>query len=129
MKKTIKIYIILTLLTLGSLGCSNNSTQNTLLDISSVIENPTEGKEVTLQGKIVGKIEKCHVFTDGTDKILVHFKDEELSYDPNTTVEISGTIERGIMPGMHHFRGKNHGVIPMDTMIMVSQLQVITAKE
>lgn len=129
MKNTFKLYLVLTLLAFSSLSCSNNSTQKVLLNVSSVIENPTEGKEVTLQGKIVGKIEKCHVFTDGTNKILVHFKDEELSYDPNTTVEISGTIEHGIMPGMHHFRGKHHGNIPMDTMIMVNKLQVITAKK
>ena len=89
MKNTLKISIILTLLTFGSLGCSSNSTEKALLDVSS----------------------------------------EELAYDPNNTVEISGIIEHGVMPGMHHFQAKHHSDISMDTMIMVSQLQLITAQE
>ena len=133
MRNTFKIYTILTLLHFSFLGCSTTVTKKTPLnvsDVSSVIENPTPGQEVTLQGKIIGKIEKCHIFTDGTNKILIHFKDEklnkELAYDPDTMVEISGMVERGVMPGMHHFEGGHHGNIPMDTMIMVHQFQTIS---
>lgn len=133
MKNTFKIYTILALLSFSFLGCSSTVTKTTPLnvsDVSSVVENSTPGQEVTLQGKIIGKIEKCHIFTDGTNKILIHFKDEksnkELAYDPNSTVEISGIVESGIMPGMHHFGGGEHGNIPMDTMIMVHQFQTVS---
>ena len=133
MKNALKIYIVWALLSLNFLGCSSNVTEETSLDVSSVpsvVKNLTPGKEITLQGKIIGKIEECYIFTDGTNKILVHFKDEELNkelaYDPDTMVEISGIVERGIMPGMHHFEGEHHGDISMDTMIMVHQFQTIS---
>ena len=133
MNNTVKIYTILILLSFSFLGCSKTLNQKTSLDVSSVIENPTSGKEVTLQGKIIGQIEECHIFTDGTDKILIHFKDKELDkklvYDPDTVVEISGVVELGTMPAMHHFEGGHHHDISMDTMIMVKNLQVVTANQ
>ena len=129
MKNIQKIGFILTLVALISVGCSSSLSPKVLSDLPSILENSISGKEVTLRGKIVGKIEECHIFTDGHHEILVHFEDEELSYNPDTMVEISGTVEKGIMPGMHHFEGGHHGNISMDTMIMVNQFQVITAKE
>ena len=133
MNNTLKIYTILALLSFSFSSCSGIVTKKTPLnasDVSSVVENPTPGQEVTLQGKIIGKIEKCHIFTDGTDKILIHFKDEklnkELAYDPDKRVEISGMVESGVMPGMHHFEGEHYGNISMDTMIMVHQFQTIS---
>ena len=129
MKNIQKIGFVLTLVALTSVGCSSSLSPKVLSDLPSILENPISGKEVTLRGKIVGQIEECHIFTDGSNKILVHFKDEELSYNPDTMVEISGTVEKGIMPGMHHFEGGHHGNISMDTMIMVNQLQVINAKQ
>ena len=125
-----KICTILTLVAISSVsswGCSSTSSQQELSDVSSVLESPVAGKEVTLQGKIIGQMEDCHIFTDGTSKILLHFKDENLSYEPNTTVKISGVVEQGVMPGMHHFEGGHHHDISMDTMIMVKNLQVIAA--
>ena len=129
MKNIQKIGFILTLVALTSVGCSSSLSPKVLSDLPSILDNPISGKEVTLRGKIVGQIEECHIFTDGSNKILVHFEDEELSYNPDTMVEISGTVEKGIMPGMHHFQGGHHGNISMDTMIMVNQLQVISAKQ
>ena len=129
MKKIQKIGFILTLVALSSVGCSSFFSPKVSSDLPSILENPISGKEVTLRGKIVGKMEECYIFTDGSNKILIHFKDEELSYNPDTMVEISGTVEKGVMPGMHHFEGGHHGNISMDTMIMVNQFQVITAKE
>ena len=98
MKKIQKIGFILTLVALSSVGCSSFFSPKVSSDLPSILENPISGKEVTLRGKIVGKMEECYIFTDGSNKILIHFKDEELSYNP-------------------------------DTMIMVNQFQVITAKE
>ena len=129
MKNIQKIGFILTLVALTSVGCSSFLSPKVLSDVPSILDNPISGKEVTLRGRIVGKIEECHIFTDGSNKILIHFEDEELSYNPETMVEISGTVEKGIMPGMHHFEGGHHGNIFMDTMIMVNQFQEITAKE
>ncbi len=129
MKNIQKIGFVLTLVALTSVGCSSSLSPKVLSDLPSILENPISGKEVTLRGKIVGQIEECHIFTDGSNKILVHSKDEELSYNPDTMVEISGTVEKGIMPGMHHFEGGHHGNISLDTMIMVNQFQVISAKQ
>ena len=129
MKNIQKIGLILTLVVFSSVGCSSSSFPKISSDLPSILENPISGKEVTLRGKIVGKIEECHIFTDGSNKILIHFEDEKLSYNPDTMVEISGTVEKGIMPGMHHFEGGHHGNMSMDTMIMVNKFQVITAKE
>ncbi|MGK7950414.1 MAG: hypothetical protein AB4368_16920 [Xenococcaceae cyanobacterium] len=129
MKIIQKISFILTLLALSSVGFSSFSSAQVLSNIPLILENYISGEEVILQGKIVGKIEECYIFTDGLNKILIHFKDETLAYNPDIMVEISGTVEKVIMPGMHHFEGGHHGNISMDTMIMVDKFQVISTKK
>ena len=124
-----KVLTLLTLVTFSSVGCSSAVTQNTFSDVSSVLENSVAGKEVTLTGNIIGKIEECHIFTDGNSNILVHFEDEDLAYNPDTMVEISGIIHDGVMPGMHHFEGEHHSDISMDKMIMVKEFQVIATSK
>lgn len=134
--KNIKIICtIFALLAVNSIVVPKVLAQTKLSDFSSVVENPVEGKEVTLRGKIIESIEDCYVFTDGTNKILVHFEDEEYSYDPNTEVEISGIVQEHTSHDGEHFEAGNHDHdhdhedISMDTMIMVNEIQVITANE
>lgn len=129
MKNIQKICTILTLVAFNSLGCFSALAQTVSSDLSSVLENPVTGQEVTLRGKFVGTVEDCHVFSDGTNKILVEFEEEELSYNPDNTVEISGTVQHGVMHEAHSVEEGHYDNVAMDTVIMVNQLKVITANE
>ena len=106
-----------------------NSGQEALSNLSSIIENPVIGEKVTLQGRVIGEMEDCHIFTDGKNKIMVHFEDENISYAPSTVVEISGTIKESVMAQAHHFAKEEHQNIPTDTMIMVNTIEVISSLE
>ncbi len=106
---------------------SSASSEQVSSDISSIIENPVVGTKVTLQGKIVEQMEDRYIFTDGNNKILIDFEDENLSYDPNTMVEISGTVEQGMTHESDDFEAGHDQDASMDTMIMVNQIEVIAS--
>ncbi|MDJ0531059.1 MAG: hypothetical protein QNJ70_00975 [Xenococcaceae cyanobacterium MO_207.B15] len=106
-----------------------DSGKEALSNVSSIIENPVVGEKVTLQGRVIGEMEDCHIFTDGKNKIMVHFEDENISFDPSNVVEISGTIKEGVMAHAHHFAKEEHQNISTDTMIMVNTIEVISSIE
>ena len=105
------------------------SSEEVSSDISSIIENPVVGTKVTLRGKIVEQMEDRYIFTDGNNKILIDFEDENLSYDPNTMVEISGTVEQGMTHESDNFEAGEDQDASMDTMIMVNQMEVIASSK
>ncbi len=98
-------------------------------DFSAVLENPILGQQVALQGKIIGEMEDCYIFSDGTNKILLHFEEPEVSYDPNQMVEISGVIEEGMIGETHNSEAAKHHNVATDTTVMVTQMTVIEEGE
>lgn len=142
MKNIKKLGIVLTLFTFTSLGCSTivaeetsssskevvSSSLEALSDLSSMLKSTPEGETVTLEGQIIGKMQDCHIFTDGNSNIIVHLEDENSPYNPDETVKISGTVINETMPHSHHFEHEDHSGIPMDVMIMVNEIQVLAAK-
>lgn len=124
-KNTQKIFTILTLLAVNSLIIPRALAQTELTNISSVLENPVEGQEVTLRGKIIEQIEGSsdYIFTDGTNKIIIHLEDEELSYNPDTMVEIVGKVE--VDP--EHLEEVEHDHASEELEIVVDKLTVVTA--
>ena len=98
-------------------------------DFSYVLENPVSGQQVTLQGKVVGEMDDCYIFTDGTNKILLHFEEQEITYDPNQIVEISGVIEDDVIHEAHDSEEAKDSNLATDTTIMVTQMRVIDSGE
>ncbi len=108
---------------------SEVSTQEMPSDFSYVLENPVPGQQVTLQGKVVGEMDDCYIFTDGTNKILLHFDEPEIAYDPNQIVEISGVIEDDVIHEAHGSEEAKYSNLATDTTIMVTQMRVIDSGE
>ena len=102
-------------------------SQTELSDFSSVIENPVEGEQVTVKGKIIEQIEGTsdYVLSDGTNLLVIHLENNDVIYTPDTIVEVSGTI--GLEP--HHLHEGDHDHTDTEMEILVEQIQVITANE
>lgn len=102
-----------------------DSTQ--IATVSSIFDNPVEGQEVTLRGQIIDQQpeETDYVFTDGTNKVTIQLQDKDFSYNPNTTVEISGIVD---------FESQHPDEVakdptPENIQINVNQLQVVTSND
>ena len=102
-----------------------DSTQ--IATVSSIFDNPVEGQEVTLRGQIIDQQpeETDYVFTDGTNEITIQLQDKDFSYNPDTTVEISGIVD---------FESEHPDEVakdptPEDIQINVNQLQVVTSND
>ncbi len=97
-------------------------------NLAAILQQAPEGETITVEGQIIGKIEDCHIFTDGNSKILVHLENENAPYDPNETIEISGIIKDHVMPNSDNFEDEAYSDIPMDRMIMVNEIEIIASK-
>ncbi|MGK7947583.1 MAG: hypothetical protein AB4368_01930 [Xenococcaceae cyanobacterium] len=97
-------------------------------NLAAILQQAPEGETITVEGQIIGKIEDCHIFTDGNSKILVHLENENAPYDPNETIEISGIIKNHVMPDSENFKDEAYSDIPMNRMIMVNEIEIIASK-
>ncbi len=97
-------------------------------NLAAILQQAPEGETITVEGQIIGKIEDCHIFTDGNSKILVHLENENAPYDPNETIEISGIIKNHVIPNSDSFEDEAYSNIPMDRMIMVNEIEIIASK-
>ncbi len=102
-----------------------DSTQ--IATVSSILDHPVEGQEVTLRGQIIDQQleETDYVFTDGTNKITIQLQENDFSYNPDTTVEISGIVD---------FESQHPDEVakdptPEDIQVNVNQLQVVTSND
>ncbi|MGK7949694.1 MAG: hypothetical protein AB4368_13115 [Xenococcaceae cyanobacterium] len=127
MKNLQTICSIFVLVALNSLIAPKALSQTEISDFSSIVENPVEGQKVTVKGKIIEQIEGTsdYVLSDGTNKIIIHLEDNDVTYTPDTIVEVSGTI--GLEP--HHLHEGDHDYTETEMEIVVEQIQVITANE
>ena len=122
-----KINTVLTLIAINSMVCANALSQTKIATISSILNNPVEGQEVTLRGKIIGQEQgdTDYIFTDGMNKIMIELQDKNFPYNPNTTVEISGVVNLE----SQHLEEVEKETTPEDIEIDVNQLQVVTSNE
>ncbi|WP_019506035.1 NirD/YgiW/YdeI family stress tolerance protein [Pleurocapsa sp. PCC 7319] len=123
-----KINTVFALIAINSLVCANAWSQTKIETVSSVLDNPIDGKEVTLQGKIIEKMSDeadsngtDYIFTDGTNEITVELQDANYPYDQDTMLEISGIIDFE----SEHLEEKEKDLTPEDIQIKVNQLQVV----
>lgn len=98
-------------------------SQTQLVTIASVLDNPIDGKSVTLRGKIIDREpgENDYIFTDGTNKIVIELQDNSFSYDSNTTFEILGTVNLE----SEHIEERVEDPTPENIEIEVHQIQII----
>ncbi|MDJ0704575.1 MAG: NirD/YgiW/YdeI family stress tolerance protein [Leptolyngbyaceae cyanobacterium MO_188.B28] len=68
--------------------------QNNTLTIQSILAEPTDGMQVTLQGRVLqaGDDAEDYIFTDGTDQIAIEIHDDNFSFTPDTLFEITGEV-------------------------------------
>ncbi len=126
-------WLIIGLLAISALGVDSkttsadeaNSTQ--IGTVSSIFDNPVEGQEVTLRGKIIDQQpeETDYVFTDGTNKITIQLQENDYPYNPDTTVEISGIVDFE----SQHTDEVAKDPTPEDIQVNVNQLQVVTSND
>ena len=60
---------------------------------------------------------------------MVHFEEELLSYDPDAVVEISGTVEEGMIDDSDHLATKEIHNDLSNTMIMVNEMEVFASSK
>ena len=118
-----KIKVILALMTINSLFTLKALSQTEIVTIASILDSPSQGKEVTLRGKIIDRQpgEEDYIFTDGTNKIVIELQDNNFAYDSETTVEISGIVNFE----SKHIEEQTEDLTPENLEIEVSQLRVI----
>ena len=104
------------------------ANQEVSSNLAEILQQAPEGERITVEGQIIGKIEDCHIFTDGNSKVLIHLENENAPYDPNETIEISGIIKDHVMPNSDNFEDEAYSDIPMDRMIMVNEIEIIASK-
>ena len=122
-----KINTLFTAIAINSLVCANAFSQTKIATISSILDSPVEGEEVTLRGKIIGQEEgdTDYILTDGADQITIQIPDNDFPYNPNTTVEVSGVVD---FESQHPEEIKTE-TTPEDIQIKVNQLEVVTSNE
>ncbi len=125
MRSLQKINTVFALVAINTLVCGNALSQTEVNTVASILDNPVEGEEVTLRGKIIEQEpgETDYVFTDGTSKITIELEDNNYPYDPDTTIEISGVIDFE----SQHSEEVTKDSSPEDMQIIVNQLQVVTS--
>ena len=123
--RTIKT--VFTLIAINSIFCANVLSQTKVTTISSILDAPIEGQEVTLRGQIIEQQqgERDYIFTDGTNKITIELQELNFSYNPNTTLEITGIIDFE----SQHPEAVAKDPTPEKLQIKVNQLQVVTSHE
>ncbi|VEP14252.1 conserved exported hypothetical protein [Hyella patelloides LEGE 07179] len=91
----LKIKVILALLAINFLFSMKASSQDQATTVSSILDNPVEGQEVTLQGKIIGQQsdKTDYIFTDGTDQIAIEIQSDDFNYSSDIDVQISGVVD------------------------------------
>ena len=119
------IKTIFTLLAFNFLFAVEVSSQTQITTVSSILDNPVEGQEVTLQGKIIDQQsdETDYIFSDGTDEIAIELQDNDFAYNPDVDIQISGVVD---------FESQNpeealKDPTPEKIQINVNQLQIITS--
>ena len=122
-----KIKTFLTLIAINSLVCGNALSQTQIDTVSSILDNPVEGQEVTLRGKIIDQEpgETDYIFTDGINEITIILQEEDFPYNPDLTIEISGIVD----VESQHPEEAEKDPTPEDIKINVNQLQVVTSNE
>ena len=127
MRSLQKINTVFTLVAINTLVCGNALSQTEVATVSSILDNPVEGQEVTLRGKIIEQQqgEYDYLFTDGTSKMTIELEDDNYPYDPDTTIEISGVID---FESQHPEEAKQDPT-PEDIQINVDQINVVTSNE
>ena len=117
-----KIKIILGLITINLLFSTKALTENKIISISSILESPIDGEEVTLRGRIIDQEEgeKDYIFTDGKNKIVIELEENDFRYDPNENIEILGIVNLE----SEHFEQEND-LTPENIEIDVNKLRVI----
>lgn len=100
-------------------------SQTQIATVASVLDNPVEGQEVTLQGKIIAQQpgETDYIFTDGTNKITIQLQEADFPYNPDATVEISGVVDFE----SQHPEEVAKDPTPEKIQINVDRLQVVDA--
>lgn len=118
-----KINTVFTLLAINTMFSSTALSQAKIFNIVSILDNPVEGQEVTLQGQIIGQQpnQTDYIFTDGTSEITLEIHDKNLAYDPNVTLEISGFVD---FESQHPEEAKLDPD-PEDIQINVERLEVL----
>ena len=123
-----KINTVFALIAINSLVSDNALSQTKIETVSSILDNPIDGKEVTLQGKIIEKMSDeadsngtDYIFTDGSNEITVELQDANYPYNKDTILEISGIIDFE----SEHLEEKGKDSTPEDIQIKVNQLQVV----
>ena len=118
-----RIKIIPTVIAIFSLFSLKALSQTQLVTIASVLDNPIDGKSVTLRGKIIDREpgENDYIFTDGTNEIVIEIQDNSFSYDSNTTFEILGTVNLE----SEHIEERVEDPTPENIEIEVHQIQII----
>ena len=93
--------------------------------VSSVLDNPVEGQEVTLRGNIIDQEpgENDYIFTDGTNEITIQLQEIDYPYNPDTTVVISGIVDFE----SQHPEEVAKDPTPEDIQVNVNQLQVVSS--
>ncbi|MDJ0588857.1 MAG: NirD/YgiW/YdeI family stress tolerance protein [Pleurocapsa sp. MO_226.B13] len=121
-----KFRLWLTILScIGIVFSSKALSQTQIATVASILDNPVEGQEVTLQGKIIAQQpgETDYIFTDGTNKITIQLQEADFPYNPDTTVEISGVIDFE----SQHPEEVAKDPTPEKIQINVDRLQVVDA--
>lgn len=119
----VKFSIIATFMAMSSIFSIKALSQTQIFTISSILNNPIDGQEVTLIGRIIHQEpgEKDYILTDGTDEIIVEIQDNNFSYNPDTTVEILGTVNFE----SQHLEEAEEDPTPEELEINVNQLRVV----
>ncbi len=122
-----KIKIAFSLIAINCLVGGNALSQTEIATVTSILDNPVEGQEVTLRGKIIGQEpgEDDYIFTDGTNKITIQLQDDNYPYNPDTTLEISGIID---FESQHPEEVKEDPT-PENLQINVDRINVVTSNK
>lgn len=126
MKNIRKRHTIFTLITISHLFHSHALSQTNLTklsDLASILDNPIEGREVILQGNIIGQQqgEPDYIFSDGNNQIIIRLENDKFDYNPDHTVEILGIINFE----SQHAEEIEKDPTPENFEIVVNRLQVI----
>ena len=122
----LKIKTILLLSAFNFLFAVKASSQTQVTTVSSILDNPVEGQEVTLQGKIIDQQsdETDYIFSDGTDEIAIELQDNDFTYNADIDIQISGVVDFE----SQHSEGVVKDLTPEDIQINVNQLQILTSE-
>ena len=115
------------MMAINSLIGANALSQTQIDTVSSILDNPVEGQEVTLRGKIIDQEpgETDYIFTDSTNEITIELQDNDFPYNPDTTIEISGIVDFE----SQHPEEVAKDPTPEDIQINVDRLQVVTSND